>query len=218
MRIIKSVYNRTCSLLGLTVKKKREKYLKKIRRKNKNKSPSKIASNCNGTFMLHDLGLKFNTPFINLWIKPDDFIKLLKDIDKYLNADLVEDFEEGICYPIGRLIDIKIYFQHYDNFEQAKTKWNERKYRIDYNNLFILFTDRDGCNEDNLIEFDKLDFENKIVFVNRKHPNIKSSFYIKGFEKDESVGVCSDFMPHKQWKRFFDQFDYVKWFNYGAKV
>ena len=210
---IKKIYRKITNLFTPNKNKKREKYIKKIRSKNNNYTPSIIASNCNGTFMLHDLGLKFNTPFINLWIKPDDFIKLLKNFDSYINSELTETFEQNIKYPIGKLNDINIYFQHYDSFEHAKTKWNERKKRINYNNLFVLFTDRDGCTEENLIEFDKLDYRSKVVFVNKKYQNIKSAYYIKGFENDISVGICSNFMPKKQWKRYYDQFNYVKWLN-----
>ncbi|MCR5704429.1 MAG: DUF1919 domain-containing protein [Eubacterium sp.] len=195
------------------IQHKRNSYIKHLRKNNKNLSPSIIASNCNGTFIQHDLGLKFNSPFINLWIKPKDFILLLKDFDSYINAELIEVFEDNITYPIGQLKDITLYFQHYKSFEEAKKKWNERKQRINYDNLFVLFTDRDGCSEDILQEFDKLNYPNKVVFVNKEYPNIKSAFYIRGFENESSVGICSDFMPNKSWKRYLDQFNYLAWLN-----
>ena len=101
-----------------------------------------ISSNCNGAFILHDLKLRFNSPFVNLWIKPKDFIKLLKNFDEYMRCKLDKITEGGIDYPIGKLKDIKIYFQHYSTFEEAERKWEERKKRIDKENLFVLFTDR----------------------------------------------------------------------------
>ena len=54
-------------------------YNKNVASRLNNNDFSIIASNCNGTFLLHDLGMKFNSPFVNLWMKPDDFIKFLKD-------------------------------------------------------------------------------------------------------------------------------------------
>jgi uncharacterized protein (DUF1919 family) len=211
--IISKLRNLRYSIYNKIIKNKRNNYLKQLRNKNSNLSPSIIASNCNGTFIQHDLGLKFNSPFVNLWIKPEDFILLLKNFDSYLNSDLIEVFEDNISYPIGQLKDIKLYFQHYQSFEEAKSKWNERKQRINYGNLFVLFTDRDGCSEDILREFDELNYPNKVVFVNKEYPNIKSAFYIKGFENESSVGICSDFTPNKPWKRYLDQFDYVAWLN-----
>lgn len=36
----------------------------------KNRDFSLLSSNCNGVFILHDLGLRFNSPTVNLWITP----------------------------------------------------------------------------------------------------------------------------------------------------
>ena len=195
------------------LEKKRLNYITKQRKRLKNKDISLIASNCNGAFILHDLGVRFNSPFVNLWIKPKDYIKLLKHFDKYMTAELSETYEAGISYPIGKLDDVSIYFQHYDTFEQAKEKWDERKKRINKNNLFVLFTDRDGCTYEDLVEFDSLPY-NKIVFTNKLNSEIKSAFYIKGFENLESVGCCYEYMSDKRIK-YYDQFDYVVWFNKG---
>ena len=60
--------------------------------------------------ILSDLGIRFNSPFVNLWVKPKDFIKILSDFDKYMSAELVEIKEESINYPIGKLLDVTIYF------------------------------------------------------------------------------------------------------------
>ena len=186
---------------------------KRLRKKMKNTSFSLISSNCNGAFILHDLGLRFNSPFVNLWIKPKDFLKMLHNLKYYMSLDPVEVFEEGINYPIGRLDDIKVYFMHYDSFGDALNKWNERKTRIDYDNLFILFIDKDGCTYDDLLEFDKLPYDKKVVFTNKPYPEIKSAFYIKGFENKNSVGDCYNFIPFGFGKKYYDQFDYVGWFN-----
>lgn len=195
--------------------RKRKKYIAKQRKRIKNKNVSIISSNCNGAFMLHDLGLRFNSPFVNLWIKPKDFLKLLLDFDTYMKSDIKEISEDGICYPIGQLRDITLYFQHYSSFEEARIKWNERKTRINKKSLFILFSDRDGCTYRDIKAFDKLPYKNKVVFTNREYHEFLSSFYIKGFENEESVGICSEFIPNKNWLRYYDQFDYVEWFNTG---
>lgn len=185
----------------------------KNRKKLTNTSFSFIASNCNGGFILHDLGMRFNSPFINLWIKPKDFIRILSDFREYMDAPLTFVKEDGIDYPIGKLLDAKIYFMHYESEAEAESKWKERKQRIDHDNLFILFTDRDGCTYDDLLDFDRLPFKNKIVFTKRPYPDIKSAVYIKGFENQDSVGDCFAYMPKGFGKKYYDQFDYVSWFN-----
>lgn len=190
-------------------------YLKRLKLKLKNKEVSLISSNCTGATMLHDLGLRFNSPFVNLWIGPKEYIRLLSDLESYMNMELEFIYEEGISYPIGLLGDVRIYFQHYGSEEEARNKWDERKKRINYNNLFILFSDRDGCSKDDLIEFDKLPYKNKIVFTNREYLDIKSAFYIRGFEKEQSVGMCMAFTSSWSYKKYFDQFDAVSWFNHN---
>ena len=183
------------------------------RKRLKNHDFSLIASNCNGGFILHDLGMRFNSPFINLWMKPKDYIKMLSDLKGYMSEDLIFVKEDGIDYPVGLLRDVRVYFQHYESEEEAKQKWDIRKERIDYDNLFILFTDQEGCTLTDLEEFDRLPFEKKVVFTNKPFPEIVSSFYIKGFEQQNSVGDCFDFESHSVGMKKYDQFDYVSWFN-----
>lgn len=191
----------------------RKLYNKRKAQKLKNKDFSVIASNCNGAFLLHDLGLRFNSPFVNLWMKPDDYVKMLSNLRYYLNCDLEFVEEDGINYPIGLLDDVRIYFQHYTTPEQAKEKWVERSKRINFDNLFIMFTDRDGCTYQNLCDFDALPYKNKVVFTHIPYPELKSAFYIQGWESEESVGLCFEFKSSFSIKKHYDEFDYIKWFN-----
>lgn len=163
--------------------------------------------------MLHDLGLRFNSPFVNLWIRPKDFIKICEDPKHYLDLELSFVKEEGIDYPVGVLDGARIYFQHYKTEDEAKSKWNQRKKRIDYNNIYILMTDRDGCTYDDLKRFDAIKCKGKAVFVHKKYKDIKSAVYIPGFENEECVGMCMNFKNRFSAKRYFDAFDYVSWFN-----
>lgn len=66
----------------------REVYLKGRREVLKNKSFTLISNNCNGCFILHDLGVKFNTPTVNLYFGMEDFIKFLERLDYYLALEL----------------------------------------------------------------------------------------------------------------------------------
>ena len=179
----------------------------------KNHDFSLIASNCNGAFILHDLGMRYNSPFVNLWIKPADFIKMLSDLKYYMSMELTFLKDSCVDYPVGLLKDVQIYFQHYSSEQEAKQKWDARKARINYENLFILFTNRDGCTLDDLMQFDKLPYSNKVVFINKPNFKLKSAVHIKGFENNKTVGNCFDFEPKRIGKKYYDQFDYVRWFN-----
>ena len=64
----------------------------------------------------------------------------------------------------------------------------------------------------------KLPYENKVVFTNKKYPEIKSSVYIPGFEKEKSVGNCFEYISLFSGKKRYDIFDYVTWFNRGKYI
>ncbi|MBR2215117.1 MAG: DUF1919 domain-containing protein [Selenomonadaceae bacterium] len=68
-----------------------------------NRNFSLIASNCNGGVMLHDLGLRFNSPFVNLWVRPTEFVLMCENLSYYLGQDLEFIREDDISYPIGLL-------------------------------------------------------------------------------------------------------------------
>ena len=167
----------------------RERYKKNKIRKLRNKDFTLVASNCNGGVILHDLNLKFNTPFINLSLPPKDFIKLTEKFEYYMSLDVKEMIDDTVNYPVGQLGDLRIDFMHYESFEEAKNKWNERKKRIDYNNLFFMLTERENCSFDDLVYFDKLPVKRKVVFTHKKYPKIKSSFYIHGFKNHGGIGL-----------------------------
>ncbi|WP_370738128.1 DUF1919 domain-containing protein [Necropsobacter massiliensis] len=177
-----------------------------------NHNMSVIASNCNGAFILHDLGERFNSPFVNLYLSPRDFIKYLQQIDYYQYHPLRFADSNSSPYPIGYLDDLEIHFMHYHSAQEAEAKWQERSRRIDPNNLFIMMTDRDGCTYQDLLDFDRLPFTHKVVFTRKPYPHIQSAFYITGFESEESVG---DLFAYSGLfgKKYYDQFDYVAWFN-----
>lgn len=176
-----------------------------------NQTPSVIASNCNGAFILHDLGLKFNSPFVNLYLEPTDFIRYLTEIKRYSKAQMTFEKTDK-SYPVGKLEDLTVHFMHYHSEAEAEAKWRERSARLDFDNLFVMMTDRDGCTYQNLQAFDNLPFKNKVVFTHKPYPEFKSAFYIKGFEKQGQVG---DLYEYSGWfgKKYYDEFDYVGWFN-----
>lgn len=176
-----------------------------------------IASNCIGGYISHYLKLRFMSPTVNLFITPADYITMLKEFDKFFdpNAPITQAVTEK-PYPVGDIYGCKIHFMHYKSFESAVNKWRERCSRINKNALYIIMTDRDGCTLEDLKAFDGLEYKNKVVFTCREYSDIPSSFYIRGFEKRESVGHLHSVMSITG-KRYIDQFDYVEFLNRGIE-
>ncbi|VTU06596.1 exopolysaccharide biosynthesis protein [Actinobacillus indolicus] len=162
--------------------------------------------------MLHDLGERFNSPFVNLYLTPKDFIRYLKRIEHYQHQPITFPKEIQRHYPVGLLDDITLHFMHYHSEQEAVKKWQERTARLNLDNLFIIMTDRDGCHYEDLVEFDNLPFKHKVVFTHKAYHELKSTFYIQGFEHQQQVGDLFEFSGWNG-KKYYDQFDYVGWFN-----
>ncbi len=199
-------------LKSFIIRAERKLYLDRKRSKLKNGNPTVFSANCNGAMILHDMKCRFNSPFVNLYVQADDFLKFLKNPEKYLNAEPVE-IKSDMPFPVGMVEDIMLFFMHYKSFDEARDKWIERSKRVDMNNLFIMMTDKNGCTEKHIAEFDSLPYDNKVIFTHKPYPEFKSAYYIKGFENDGEVGILSDWKPGFWKRRWLDDFDYVKFLN-----
>lgn len=126
-----------------------------------------ISNNCWGGLVYHSLALECLSPFKNLFLEDDDYIKLLNNLEEYCKKPLVfERYEEEIhdkqIYPVMKLGDIFVHCNHSRNEQEAIRDWERRVKKINFDNLFVeMYT------EDNNIasEFAKLSYEKKIVFV-----------------------------------------------------
>lgn len=185
--------------------------LKRLRLKNRNATI--ISSNCNGEYMYYDMRLPFLTPTINLSFDMNDYVKLLENLRWYMDQPILPYSDDRFDFPCGMLADVEIRFNHYKTFEEAVAKWNERKKRIDWENLYVIAIDGDNCTEESLRRFDALPFKHKVIFTHCPRPDIKSAFYLKGFEDQAGVGVAIYFKKEFWIRRFMDEFDYVAFLN-----
>ena len=68
----------------------RKLYNKRKKSRLENKDFSIIASNCNGTFMYYDMGVRYLTPTVNLVIEMDDFVKMAENLKSYMEKDIIK--------------------------------------------------------------------------------------------------------------------------------
>lgn len=187
-------------------------YKQKRKRKLKNNDFSIISSNCIGMFMYKDMGLKYLSPTINLSIPMNDFVKMAENLRWYMEQKITQA-ETKEHYPVGYLGDVEVRFIHYSTFEEAVWKWEERKKRINWDNLFIAGAERDGCTYGTIRRFQQLPYKNKVIFTHVRYPEFSSAYYIKGFEEEKEVGVITFFKEQFLKRRYLDDFDYVKFLN-----
>lgn len=179
-----------------------------------NKNFSIISQNCIGGILYHELNQQFLSPTINLWMSSSDFIKFCQDLKKNLEADLVEVKDSYKNYPVGRIDDIIINFTHYDSFEETKKKWNERRDRINYKNLFFIMVEKDGCTEKEIEDFSNLPYRHKLVLTCNKYKNIACAYYIPNSknEKGEMIDLTL-YLNKFSRKRHMDRIDFISFIN-----
>ena len=195
----------------------RKLYCRTKKNRLKNKDFPIIASNCNGPIMYYDMRIRYLTPTVNLVIEMNDFVKLAENLEAYMEKEIVK-LESDVPYPTGMLDDIKIMFMHYPTFEEGVEKWNERKKRINWENLFIVGTEKDGCTYETIQRFDRLPYENKVIFTHIEYPEFSSAYYIEGFEERDEIGVLTNYKEQFWKRRYLDDFDYVNFLNSGRQL
>lgn len=166
---------------------------------------SVISNNCWGGWVYRILKMPYLSPTAGLFFMSGDYLKLVKNLHKYMDAKLEfipaeeskyyeylkkRDFH---IYPIARLEDIEIVFRHYKTNEEAAQKWYRRKERINYDNIILKFSRMYGCTEKEMAEFAELPFDNKILINNRKDKKYDCEIYAP-LPSDE-YGIINDTQP-----------------------
>ncbi len=154
-----------------------------------------ISNNCWAGSVYRYYGLPYLSPTAGLYFFADDYVKFAGNLRHYLSAQLESiSLEESrhkdqlilkkqMSIPLGKLDDIEIVFLHYPTFKEAKDKWGRRVNRINWNNLFIKFSEMNGCAERDLLAFDEIPHQNKICFTVDGNPNIECGIIFPGYEK-----------------------------------
>lgn len=188
-----------------------------LKKRLKNKNFSLISNNCIGGIIYNDLGLKFTSPTINLYFYAPDYIRFVSNLKYNLSLELKEAenskyLDQLPNYPIGKLEEIEIHFNHYLNFKEAKDKWEERLKRINWNNLFIIGSDRDGCTKELIYEFSKIPYK-KVFFTSRQDIKDENVVYISKYKGQDQVGDM--IKDNKLWINYFDL---IHWLNTGRII
>lgn len=178
-----------------------------------------ISNNCWGGGVYEDLNLMYRTPTVGLFFFTPCYIKFVKDLENNLKKEInftnkskyvkANEIQNQTPYPIGLIDDIEIHFLHYQSAEDAYAKWERRKKRINYNNIFLVFSDVEDYNIQDLLIYDQLPYK-KVFFSSKQIPGIKSLIWLKKFESSGRIG---DIYSNKwDYRRYFN---ISKWLNRG---
>lgn len=192
-------------------------WCEKLRKRLRNQNPTIITNNCCGGFIYHDLGLKFNSPTINLTVQ--NYPLFLEHLEHYLSCNLVETNCGRYSFPTGKLIsgefpDINLLFNHYRSFGEAQEKWMQRVKRVNYENIFFIMECYDNVYPEELESYKRLPYaKNKVVLTHSIHPEMSDAHYISS-EKNNKFAWGRTFKQRPfSGKRYLDDFDYVSFLN-----
>ncbi len=167
--------------------------------------------------MCRDMGVRFNTPTINLFIKNLDFVKFTTHLAEYLESDVEEVKDTKLTYPVGKIRymddEVRIYFIHYKTFEEARSKWNERKRRVNFDNLYIVQQFLDASVED-IHNFDRIPHKNKLLITSKNLTNSANVVELalcngKTYQPGEILLYKGAFAL----RRHMDDIDYISFLN-----
>ncbi len=196
------------------------------RSKLKNKNFSVICNNCVAGGIYHKLGLPYTSPTVGLFFFSEDYIRFLEGFQHYVKQPLsfktssVHDSANELrkntrAYPIGTLDDIEVHFLHYQSEQEATEKWHRRVGRINFDNLFFLYSDGGGgaagaggydFSEEYLERYDRLPFEHKLFFSSKPRVG-RSVVFIREYAREGFVGnsICN-----RKYERYINL---IKWLN-----
>jgi uncharacterized protein (DUF1919 family) len=195
-------------------KKISESILNNFRHRFYNRDLTLLCNNCIGGTILHDLKAQFNSPTVNLFIHAPDYIAFLERLGYYLSKELTFSYISKYdpmpkSYPVGTIEDIEILFVHYHSFEEARETWKRRAARVNYDNLFVIGSDKGHCTPEIIRRFLQLPYKNKIFFSSKKiaAPEV---LYFKEYAREPEVPE-----PSNQDYAWYFHFDVVRWLNTG---
>ena len=190
------------------------------RNKLKNKDISILCQNCIGGVMLHDLGLQFQTPTINLYMSFGDFVVFLEHLNVFLGQEITFVNSER-KYPKGVLFyddnyerkSISLYFPHDKDYEKINCDWQRRSKRVNYKNIYIIATDRDGLTTDLLERFSELTFIHKILLSSKPYKEYDFVQYFPQYKDQDQVTSMISIINMFGKREYQQGWDYIQWLN-----
>ena len=171
----------------------------------KNHNFTLISANCIGGGYYHDTYQQFLSPTINLTVS--NFISFVERLDYYLGLEMLDGGINKSGHPVGLLDDVSVCGVHYPSFVALAQKWNERKSRVNFSNLFIIVTEEFIKTNEDKNRFDNINYP-KVCFVSRKEDvEYNWQVYLPGYEQCEQLGdsmTYCDVLGRRVNEKYFD--------------
>lgn len=199
---------------NLKKKKKILMFREEARERIKNKNFTILCPNCIGGMIYHDLGMKFLSPTINLFIYDHDFVKIALNPRYYLEQEL-RFHDSEFDYPVATLGgEIEIYFNHYATKEDAAKSWERRKKRINWDNIYVILYDRMYVTREMILSLKSAPCR-RVIVLTEKYDNCDIDYVYHIERKQISKPNSQVFLDEREsgLKTFEEEFDFVTWLN-----
>ena len=176
-----------------------------------------ISNNCWGGSVYRYFGLPYQSPTAGLYFFASDYVRFSANLRHYLALPLeFIDARESLHYdvlkrrgeadkPIALIDGVEIVFLHYPTAKEAAEKWRRRVDRVNWDNLFIKFSQMNGCTEEDLRKFDEIGFPNKLCFTATRRPDLECAVFHPASVDEGQILNDTD--------RFSQGFDLYGWLN-----
>lgn len=202
-------------ILARLMKPWREIYHKQKSKRFVGPVPSIISNNCIGGVILHDLGLQFRTPTINLFFRTnEEFVYFVKNLEDLRNLPVKEIDRGEFKGPVGKIEFndklIGIVFLHYKDFQTGYKKWRQRMERLDINNIVVLLESPELSPE--IVEaFSEIKYKKAII---SKPIQNKPDYYVPlDIYENWHPGKILEYKSMFSLKRWVDDWDYISFLN-----
>lgn len=182
-------------------------------RQNKNQCTggrSLLCNNCTGGVILHELGLRFDTPTINTWIPDEDFLRFAENIAFYKKQQ-VKILPNQKDYVLACLGDVHVHFMHETDPEKAICDWNRRVSRLDEENLYCLFVADQNTADEIVQAVSQLPLPHVCVLTEKEYPSSFENVHRLPNKRAGIPGGALNYVGRFSLYKRYDVFDFSNW-------
>ena len=182
---------------------------KRLRQKKlKCKNFTIISNNCWAGTVYESYGIKKMSPTVGMFIMPKDYIKFVMNIHYYLDQQLefiepedskwkneLKDRKKWKKYPIGKLDDVELQMLHYQDKKTARSKWESRVKRVNWNKLIFKFNDQNGATKEDMEKWIQIPLDHKLTFVAKPDLKITNEIILIKQPRNSESGIKASKEP-----------------------
>ena len=178
--------------------------------------PSIISRDCCGWYLYQSLALPYTSPTIGLYMGIEDFILFCCHLEAFLASEVVE-YTTNKKFPVGAISckygTIYLYFMHYESFSDAKAKWDNRKDRVDFDNIVVICDGKRGIEQNIIQKFGQIPYKKILLSSGIDIEQYPFGYNMKCYNSDTPPETLIKHLQQRKEFVYLDEFDWSSFFN-----